>query len=123
VVANVKFPTNGSGIRYAGGRFYVNIADPPLIIDSWVINSSHAIRYSRWSCAGELHIRSQIGAIEAVRSVCPHRTLRHNLHHRKRKDHAHAVVKRAAITVTPKQPIDWANGIDEGGVKIGEDFE
>ncbi len=34
------------------------------------------------------------------------------------------LVKRAAITVTPKQPyIDWANGIDEDGVKIGEDFE
>jgi hypothetical protein len=34
------------------------------------------------------------------------------------------LVKRAAITVTPKQPyIDWANAIDEGGVKIGEDFE
>ena len=32
-------------------------------------------------------------------------------------------VKRAAITVTPKQPyIDWANSIDEDGVKIGEDF-
>jgi hypothetical protein len=31
--------------------------------------------------------------------------------------------KRAAITVTPKQPyIDWANAIDEDGVKIGEDF-
>ena len=34
------------------------------------------------------------------------------------------LVKRAAITVTPKQPyIDWANGLDEDGVKIGEDFE
>jgi hypothetical protein len=34
------------------------------------------------------------------------------------------LVKRAAITVTPKQPyLDWANAIDEGGVKIGEDFE
>jgi hypothetical protein len=33
------------------------------------------------------------------------------------------LVKRAAITVTPKQPcISWANAIDEGGVKIGEDF-
>ena len=33
------------------------------------------------------------------------------------------LVKRAAITVTPKQPyIDWANSIDEDGVKIGEDF-
>jgi hypothetical protein len=32
-------------------------------------------------------------------------------------------VNRAAITVTPKQPyIDWANSIDEDGVKIGEDF-
>jgi hypothetical protein len=30
------------------------------------------------------------------------------------------LVKRAAITVTPKQPyIDWANGLDEDGVKIG----
>jgi hypothetical protein len=34
------------------------------------------------------------------------------------------LVKRAAITVTPKQPyIDWANSLDEEGVKIGEDFE
>ncbi len=34
------------------------------------------------------------------------------------------LVKRAAITVTPKQPyIDWANAIDKDGVKIGEDFE
>jgi hypothetical protein len=34
------------------------------------------------------------------------------------------LVKRAAITVTAKQLyIDWANGIDEDGVKIGEDFE
>ena len=33
------------------------------------------------------------------------------------------LVKRAAITVTPKQPyIDWANAIDEDGVKIGEEF-
>jgi hypothetical protein len=33
------------------------------------------------------------------------------------------LVKRAAITVTPKQPyIDWANSLDEGGVKIGKDF-
>jgi hypothetical protein len=32
------------------------------------------------------------------------------------------LVKRAAITVTPNQPyIDWANAIDEDGVKIGED--
>ncbi len=34
------------------------------------------------------------------------------------------LVKRAAITVTPKQPyITWANALDEDGVKIGEDFE
>ena len=34
------------------------------------------------------------------------------------------LVKRAAITVTPKQPyIDWANSLDENGVKIGEDFQ
>ena len=34
------------------------------------------------------------------------------------------LVRRAAVTVTPKQPyIDWANALDEGGVKIGEDFE
>ncbi len=33
------------------------------------------------------------------------------------------LVKRTAITVTPKQPyIDWANSLDEDGVKIGEDF-
>ena len=33
------------------------------------------------------------------------------------------LVKRAALTVTPKQPyIDWANAIDEDGVQIGEDF-
>ena len=33
------------------------------------------------------------------------------------------LVKRAAITVTPKQPyIEWANAIDEDGVKIGEEF-
>ena len=31
------------------------------------------------------------------------------------------LVNRAAITVTPKQPyIDWANSLDEDGVKIGE---
>ena len=34
------------------------------------------------------------------------------------------LVNRAAITVTPKQPdIDWANSLDEDGVKIGEDFQ
>jgi hypothetical protein len=34
------------------------------------------------------------------------------------------LVQRAAITVTPQQPyIDWANGLDEDGVKIGEDFQ
>jgi hypothetical protein len=34
------------------------------------------------------------------------------------------LVKRAAITVTPKQPcIDWANSLDEDGVKIDEDFQ
>lgn len=34
------------------------------------------------------------------------------------------LVKRAAITVTPKQPyIDWANSLDEAGVQIGEDFQ
>jgi hypothetical protein len=33
------------------------------------------------------------------------------------------LVKRAAVTVAPKQPyIDWANSLDEDGVKIGEDF-
>ncbi len=33
------------------------------------------------------------------------------------------LVKRAAITVTPKQPyIKWANAIDDDGVKIGKDF-
>jgi hypothetical protein len=33
------------------------------------------------------------------------------------------LVKRAAITVTPKQPyLSWANALEEGGVKIGEDF-
>jgi hypothetical protein len=33
------------------------------------------------------------------------------------------LVKRATITVTPKQPyIDWANSIDADSVKIGEDF-
>ena len=34
------------------------------------------------------------------------------------------LVQRAAITVMPKQPyIDWANNLDEGGVKIDEDFQ
>jgi hypothetical protein len=34
------------------------------------------------------------------------------------------LVKRAAITVTPKQPyITWANALDEDGAKIGEDVE
>ncbi len=29
-------------------------------------------------------------------------------------------VKRAAVSMKPKQPyIDWANGLDEGGVKLG----
>lgn len=33
------------------------------------------------------------------------------------------LVKRAAVTVTPKKPyITWANSLDEDGVKIGEDF-
>src|SRR5579862_6452594 len=32
-------------------------------------------------------------------------------------------VKRAAISIKPKQPyIDWANGLDEDGVKIGAAF-
>ncbi len=33
------------------------------------------------------------------------------------------LVKRAAITLTPKQPyIDWANALDPDGVQIGQDF-
>ncbi len=32
-------------------------------------------------------------------------------------------VKRTAISLKPKQPyIDWANGLEEGGVKIGTEF-
>ncbi len=32
-------------------------------------------------------------------------------------------VKRTAISLKPKQPyLDWANGLDEGGVKIGPEF-
>lgn len=32
-------------------------------------------------------------------------------------------VKRTAVIVIPKQPyIDWANSLEEGGVKLGEDF-
>ena len=32
-------------------------------------------------------------------------------------------VKRTAITVKPKQPyIEWANGLEEGGVKLGEEY-
>ena len=33
------------------------------------------------------------------------------------------LVKRAAVTVTPKKPyITWANSLDEDGVKIGDNF-
>jgi hypothetical protein len=32
-------------------------------------------------------------------------------------------VKRAAVSIKPKQPyIDWANGLDEHGVKLGTEF-
>jgi hypothetical protein len=32
-------------------------------------------------------------------------------------------VKRTAISLKPKQPyVDWANGLDEDGVKIGTEF-
>ena len=32
-------------------------------------------------------------------------------------------VKRTAVIVIPKQPfIDWANSMDDGGVKLGKDF-
>jgi hypothetical protein len=32
-------------------------------------------------------------------------------------------VKRMAVRVTPKAPyIDWANGLDEGGVKLGSEY-
>ena len=32
-------------------------------------------------------------------------------------------VKRAAVCIRPKQPyIDWANGLEEDGVKIGSEF-
>ncbi len=32
-------------------------------------------------------------------------------------------VKRTAISLKPKQPyVDWANGLEEGGTKIGVDF-
>lgn len=32
-------------------------------------------------------------------------------------------VKRTALVVKPKQPyIEWANGLDEGGVKLGDEF-
>jgi hypothetical protein len=31
-------------------------------------------------------------------------------------------VKRTAVIVIPKQPyIDWANSLEEGGVKLGEE--
>jgi hypothetical protein len=34
------------------------------------------------------------------------------------------LVKRAAVTVTPKPPyITWANALDEDGAKLDEDFE
>ena len=33
-------------------------------------------------------------------------------------------LKRTAIIVKPKAPyIEWANSLEEGGVKLGEDFE
>ncbi len=33
-------------------------------------------------------------------------------------------VKRAAVSVRPKQPyLDWANALDEDGVKIGAEFK
>ena len=32
-------------------------------------------------------------------------------------------LKRTALSVTPKRPhIDWANGLEAGGVKIGSEF-
>jgi hypothetical protein len=32
-------------------------------------------------------------------------------------------VKRTAVIVNPKQPyIDWANSLEDGGVKLGEDY-
>jgi len=32
-------------------------------------------------------------------------------------------VKRTAVIVIAKQPyIDWANSLEEGGVKLGEDY-
>jgi hypothetical protein len=32
-------------------------------------------------------------------------------------------VKRTAVIVKPKQPyIDWANSLEDGGVKLGEDY-
>ena len=32
-------------------------------------------------------------------------------------------LKRTALSVTPKQPyLDWANGLEAGGVKIGDEF-
>ena len=33
-------------------------------------------------------------------------------------------VKRTALVIKPKQPyIQWANSLDEDGIKLGEDFE
>lgn len=33
-------------------------------------------------------------------------------------------VKRTALVIKPKGPyIEWANSLEEGGVKLGEDFE
>ncbi len=33
-------------------------------------------------------------------------------------------VKRTALVIKPKTPyIEWANSLEEGGVKLGEDFE
>ena len=33
-------------------------------------------------------------------------------------------VKRTALVIKPKQPyIQWANALDDDGVKLGEDFE
>jgi hypothetical protein len=73
----------------------------------------------------ELHIRSEIGAgVACLGWLASPVTFGHNLcHHGPGKDTLMRLVKRAAITVTPKQPyIDWANSLDEDGVKIGEDF-
>ena len=120
----ILWPIAAACLGIAAWTGILPYAQTDAVITSTVSDTRHRVGLE--GVLADLHIRSEIGAIVACSGqFASSVTFRHNLpHHGTGKDMPMRLVKRAAITVTPKQPyIDWANRLDEDGVKIGEDFQ